>query len=48
MRVKQTPTFAKCVKKLFKNQRDDLDDAIEKILQEPSLGELKKGDLRGV
>lgn len=43
--VSQTPTFKKAVKKLHKNQKADLDDAIRKLMKEPCLGEMKKGDL---
>lgn len=43
--VLQTPTFKKTVKKLHKNQKSDLDDAIKTLMAEPELGELKKGDL---
>lgn len=41
----QTPTFKKAVKKLHKNQKADLDIAIRALLQNPVLGESKKGDL---
>ena len=43
--VLQTPTFKKAVKKLKPNQKRYLDNAIKKLVQEPELGELKKGDL---
>ena len=41
----QTPTFKKAVKKLHKNQKKDLDNAIKQLMQDPFLGDLKKGDL---
>lgn len=41
----QTPTFKKAVKKLKPNQKKDLDTAIKALLNEPKLGEQKKGDL---
>jgi mRNA-degrading endonuclease RelE of RelBE toxin-antitoxin system len=44
-RVLQTPTFKKAVKKLHKNQKSDLDAAIRELLEDPLLGEPKKGDL---
>lgn len=43
--VLQTPTFKKAVKKLKTNQKKDLDKVIKKLLVDPFLGELKKGDL---
>ncbi|QHJ10379.1 hypothetical protein FX988_00591 [Paraglaciecola mesophila] len=44
-KVLQTPSFKKAVKKLHKNQKQDLDKAIKLIVAEPTLGEQKKGDL---
>ncbi len=41
----QTPTFKKAVKKLHKNQKADLDEAIKELMVDPLLGEQKKGDL---
>ncbi|MCD9477169.1 MULTISPECIES: type II toxin-antitoxin system RelE/ParE family toxin [Photobacterium] len=43
--ILQTPTFKKAVKKLHKNQKMDLDNAIRQLLTDPYLGEQKKGDL---
>lgn len=43
--VLQTPSFKKIVKKLHKNQKQDLDDAIKVLMEEPTIGEQKKGDL---
>ncbi len=43
--ILQTPTFKKAVKKLHKNQKTDLDNAIKELMKEPLLGEQKKGDL---
>lgn len=48
MQVFQTPTFTKQTKKLHTNQKTELDCAIKKILADPSIGELKKGDLAGI
>ena len=48
MNILQTPTFRKYVKKMHKNQKKYLDQAINKIAQNPSIGEMKKGDLSGV
>ncbi|MGQ7261388.1 type II toxin-antitoxin system RelE/ParE family toxin [Vreelandella sp. V005] len=43
--VLQSPSFKKAVKKLQANQKKDLDAAVKKLMEEPALGELKKGDL---
>ncbi|MGF1779060.1 type II toxin-antitoxin system RelE/ParE family toxin [Vibrio nomapromontoriensis] len=43
--VLQTPSFKKAVKKLHKNQKSDLDNAIRELMKDPYLGEEKKGDL---
>lgn len=43
--VLQTPTFKKAVKKLKPSQKKELDAAVKEIMEEPTLGEQKKGDL---
>lgn len=43
--VLQTPSFKRTVKKLHKNQKSDLDNAIRVLMDEPTIGEQKKGDL---
>ena len=43
--ILQTPTFKKAVKRLHKNQKTDLDNAIRELLKDPYIGEQKKGDL---
>ena len=48
MKILQTPTFGKQIKKLHKNQKSDLDQAVEYIVNNPGIGDLKKGDLAGV
>jgi mRNA-degrading endonuclease YafQ of YafQ-DinJ toxin-antitoxin module len=48
MKVVQTQTFAKVVKKLYRNQKEDLDKAVKNIMNDTSIGELKVGDLAGV
>lgn len=48
MELKQTRTFQNKVKKLHKNQKEQLDQALKQIVKNPLLGELKKGDLEGV
>jgi mRNA-degrading endonuclease RelE of RelBE toxin-antitoxin system len=46
--IKQMPLFKKAYKKLHKNERSKVDEAIRKIAANPELGEGKKGDLAGV
>ena len=46
IRVVQTRTFAKKVKRLKPNQKKDLDQAIKALINSPLLGEQKKGDLQ--
>jgi mRNA-degrading endonuclease YafQ of YafQ-DinJ toxin-antitoxin module len=48
MKVVQTQTFAKVVKNLYRNQKEDLDKAVKNIMNATSIGELKVGDLAGV
>lgn len=48
MNILQTPTFKKQIKKLHKNQKTDLDKAVKKISKNPSIGEIKRGDLSGI
>ncbi|WP_416307518.1 type II toxin-antitoxin system RelE/ParE family toxin [Neptunicella sp. SCSIO 80796] len=43
--VLQTQNFNKAVKKLHQNQKKDLDSAVKVLMEEPMLGEPKKGDL---
>lgn len=43
MEILQTPTFVRQTKKLHQNQKNDLDKAIRTILDDPSVGEMKKG-----
>ncbi|BFM48767.1 type II toxin-antitoxin system RelE/ParE family toxin [Marinomonas sp. THO17] len=45
IQVLQTATFKKAVKKLHKNQKADLDNAIKALIKDPLLGQQKKGDL---
>ncbi len=44
-RVVQTASFKKAAKKLHKNQKADLDGAVRTLMENPLLGEQKKGDL---
>ena len=43
--VLQTPTFKKAVKKLKPNQKSELDIAVKELIEEPTLGKQKKGNL---
>ena len=48
MEVIQTQAFAKVVKKLHRNQKEDLDKAVKTIMNDTNIGELRVGDLAGV
>ena len=48
MKVYQSSSFAKKVKKLKKKEKEVLDKEIRSIIQNPSIGVEKKGDLRGI
>jgi mRNA-degrading endonuclease YafQ of YafQ-DinJ toxin-antitoxin module len=43
--VYQTQNFKKVVKKLHQDQKKDLDKAVQKLIENPMLGEQKRGDL---
>jgi len=47
-KVLQTRTFANNKKKLHKNQIKELDVAVRVVLENPEIGEQKKGDLQSV
>ncbi|MEW6288421.1 MAG: type II toxin-antitoxin system RelE/ParE family toxin [Thermodesulfobacteriota bacterium] len=48
MRIYQSRSFGKKVKKFNQKEKDDLDNEIKKIAQNLSIGMEPKGDLRGV
>jgi len=48
MNIVQTTTFRRAVKKLHKNQKKELDNAIKTIVENPDIGEAKVGDLSGI
>lgn len=48
MKINQTRSFKSKVKKLHQNQKTTLDKAIRQIIDDPSIGQLKKGDLSDV
>ena len=48
MKIIQSRSFERKVKKFAKPQKKKLDNEIKKIIDNPSIGTEKKGDLRGV
>lgn len=48
MRILVTPTFERTVKKLHKQQKAELDEAVRTVASQPEAGETKVGDLAGV
>ncbi|MCK5232976.1 MAG: type II toxin-antitoxin system RelE/ParE family toxin [Desulfobulbaceae bacterium] len=48
MKVYLSSSFGKKIKKFKKKEKLELDNEIRKIIQNPSLGSEKKGDLRGI
>ena len=48
MKIYQSGSFEKKVKKMSKTEKDSLDQEIRKIAENPAIGEEKKGDLREI
>lgn len=48
MEILQTPTFSRQAGKLHPNQRKALEQAIHTLIVDPSSGNAKKGDLKGI
>ncbi len=48
MIIKQTHDFARTAKKLSKQQKLELDEAVKVVVAKPEIGEMKQGDLAGV
>ena len=48
MKVYQSSSFAKKIKKFNKKEKEALDKVIKSIIQNPSVGSEKKGDLRSI
>ncbi|MEN6412424.1 MAG: type II toxin-antitoxin system RelE/ParE family toxin [Veillonellales bacterium] len=48
MNLEQKPLFKRTYKKIYKNQRPQVNSAIKVIVADPLIGEEKKGDLAGV
>jgi len=48
MKIYQSASFEKKVKKMSKSEKEALDREVKRIADNPAIGEEKKGDLRGV
>ncbi len=48
MRIYQSRSFEKKVKKMSRSEKEALDREIKRIAEDPSIGEEKKGDLKDV
>ncbi|MFA5353393.1 MAG: type II toxin-antitoxin system RelE/ParE family toxin [Thermodesulfovibrionales bacterium] len=48
MKIYQSRSFEKKVKKFNEKQKHELDSEVRKIIENPSMGDEKKGDLRGI
>ena len=48
MRILVTPTFERAVKKMHRQQKAALDEAVRTVASQPAAGEAKVGDLAGV
>lgn len=48
MKILQSRSFERKVKKFSKQEKKRLDNQIRKIIDDPSIGSEKKGDFRGV
>lgn len=48
VRILQTPTFKRAMKRFSKQQKQELDEAVRIIAEDPGIGETKGGDLAGV
>ena len=48
VQVLQSAMFKRAYKRLHPNQKVDVDDAVTSIVQDPTIGQAKKGDLAGV
>ncbi|NDE72215.1 MAG: type II toxin-antitoxin system RelE/ParE family toxin [Actinobacteria bacterium] len=48
MKLFQTRTFERKYKKLKRRELDVINQAISRIIEDPNIGEVKKGDLRDI
>jgi mRNA interferase RelE/StbE len=48
MKIYQSRSFEKKIKRMYKREKEILDQQVRNIAGNPSIGEEKKGDLRGI
>ena len=48
MRIEQTLIFKKAIKKLHEKQKRELDEAVRTLMDDPQMGQQKKGELSEV
>lgn len=48
MKIYQSGSFEKKVKKMSKSEKEVLDQEVKKIIENPAIGEEKRGDIKGV
>lgn len=48
MKIKQTSIFKRRVKKMHSTEKKALDKVVKEIISDPSIGEMKIGDLSGI
>ena len=48
MEIEHYPSFLRYFKRLSKNEKKDLDEAVRAVAKDVSIGEMKKGDLNGI
>jgi mRNA-degrading endonuclease RelE of RelBE toxin-antitoxin system len=48
LEIEHYPSFLRYLKRLSKNGKKDLDDAVHAVAKDVSIGEMKKGDLNGI
>ena len=48
MKIYQSRSFEKRIRRMHKQEKEVLDREIRNISEEPSIGEEKRGDLRGI
>ncbi len=48
MKIFQSRSFERKIKKFSKSQKSQLDKQVRRILEDPAIGTEKRGDLRGI
>jgi len=48
MKIYQSTSFEKKIKRMHKREKEILDNEIRSIVNNPSIGDEKKGDLKGI